>query len=230
MSFEDRMERLAGLLAGPLPGEAVKARMRPSSSSASPSSRSAPARSLQASGVRRDAAVLILLYPDGGNLCLPLMKRTHVEGDVHAGQISLPGGGREPGEHAEETALREAYEELGIQTDGVRVLGRLSRQWIPVSGYEVVPVVGATWAVPSYRRDPAEVAEVIVTSVEELESPARQSTFRQRRADRSEVTWPCWRLDQGILWGATAMILSELLVLLREPESPADRRNVRAAR
>ena len=66
------------------------------------------------------------------------MRRTHVEGDVHAGQISLPGGGRHFGETLEQTALREAQEELGIDPGSVRVLGRLSLQWIPVSGYDVV--------------------------------------------------------------------------------------------
>jgi 8-oxo-dGTP pyrophosphatase MutT (NUDIX family) len=165
----------------------------------------------------RLAAVLILLYEQKGRICFPLQRRKEVIGDPHGGQISLPGGSREGNERVEATALREAREELGIEPDRVRILGRLSRLWIPVSHFKVRPVVAWTESEPAYRLDPGEVEQLIVCSLEELESPQRLVKFR-RRIGGSNRHVPAWRLDEGYLWGATAMILAELISIVRAAE------------
>jgi 8-oxo-dGTP pyrophosphatase MutT (NUDIX family) len=204
-----RLSTLAEALAGPLPGEAGQRLMWPSHL---PTGRF---RDVPADA--RLAAVLILLYEEEGTLRFPLQRRRAVDGDPHGGQISLPGGAREGREKVEETALREAREEMGIDPDQVRILGRLSRRWVPVSHYKVRPVVGWTERVPEYRLDPREVDELIVCSLDELEDPRRMVSF-PRRWEGVEYQVPGWRLESGILWGATAMILAELITLLRTAE------------
>jgi 8-oxo-dGTP pyrophosphatase MutT (NUDIX family) len=205
VNSERAFAALAEALAGPLPGDAVKQAMWPASFTGP--RRPAPGQDVAS------AAVLILLFEQDGQACFPLMRRTQVEGDVHSGQISLPGGRIEPGETAQRAALRETHEEIGVPPDRVHVIGRLSSHWIPVSGYEVTPFIGISHDPPRFVPDEVEVESVLVTSVQELRSPRRRSTFARDFADRGRVDVPCWRLDEGILWGATAMILTEFLAL-----------------
>ncbi len=176
-----------------------------------------PSRFLPPPPDARLAAVLILLYECDGRVCFPLQLRRRVEGDPHGGEISLPGGSREGHETVEETALREAHEELGIERSKIHLLGRLSRIWIPVSHFKVRPVVAFTEVPPSYRLAPSEVDRLIVCSLEELEDPSLRVALSRRWNGK---TWriPAWKLEDGDLWGATAMILAELLTLLHEAE------------
>jgi 8-oxo-dGTP pyrophosphatase MutT (NUDIX family) len=208
-STHPRIRNLAAALRGPLPGEAGQRLMWPA--------HLPRGRFAHPPTDARLAAVLILLYEDNGRICFPLQRRCAVVGDPHGGQISLPGGSRKGRERVEETALREAEEEMGIRPEHVHVLGRLSRRWIPVSYYKVRPVVAWTDQHPEFRLDPGEVDELIVCSLEELEDPRRLVTF-ERRWDGRTYEVPAWHLEQGLLWGATAMILAELITLLRRAE------------
>ncbi len=158
-----------------------------------------------------EAAVLILLYPHEGEMRLPLMRRTSVDGDVHSGQISLPGGRREANESLRQAALRETHEEIGVQIAESQVVGSIDPLWIPVSGYIVYPFVAVGRGPFEFTPDAREVESVIVSSVEELSRAELRSTFE--RADRS---LPCWRLPEGKVWGATAMILTDLLARLAQ--------------
>jgi 8-oxo-dGTP pyrophosphatase MutT (NUDIX family) len=208
-----RIDALArALRAGALPGDLAKKRMWPDHLPERPPI-------LEAEYPRR-AAVLVLLYPHEGRVCFPLMRRTVLGVDAHSGQISLPGGSREPQETPEQTALREAHEELGIRLDQVRVLGRLSPHFIPVSGFRVVPVVATAAHAPDYRPDPKEVDAVLVSSLDELDLPGSEGTFAREIRGRS-YDIPCWRLGGShVLWGATAMILAELLAVARSEPKP----------
>src|SRR5690606_20400714 len=118
----------------------------------------------------RDAAALVLLYPGDDRACLPLTVRS---GGLrnHTGQVSLPGGGVDPGETIERAALREAAEELGVEPASVRLLGRLTRLHIPVSGYLLHPVVGVVEARPRFAPDEGEVARLMEIAVERLLEP-----------------------------------------------------------
>ena len=156
----------------------------------------------------------MLLYRRRGGLVLPLTRRTD-KLQMHKGQISLPGGAREPQDPTfVQTALRETGEELGIPAGAVDVLGPLTPLFIPVSAFCVYPYVGyARQAVP-LQPDANEVAEVIEVSVEHLLDPAtRQEEIHWRDNQRFEV--PTYRVGDHRVWGATAMILAELLTLLR---------------
>jgi 8-oxo-dGTP pyrophosphatase MutT (NUDIX family) len=168
----------------------------------------------------REAAVLVLLYPCQGELVLPLTRRTDTV-EMHTGQVSLPGGAREPQDHDfAQTALRETYEELGIPRGTAQILGALSPLYIPPSQFCVYPFVGYTSAPPSLHPDPAEVAEVIEVPLRHLlELDTREVEVHWRDDQRFEV--PIYRVAEHKVWGATAMMLAELVALLRAVQAPA---------
>lgn len=155
------------------------------------------------------AGVLILLYPRDGETCLVLIRRTGF-GLHHRDQIGCPGGQIEPGEDFVGAALREAREELGIDPDGVRVLGSLTPLFIPPSNFCVYPVVALASAAPAFRPDAVEVAEVLEIPLRRLADPetARRETWRM--GERA-VEIPFYDFGRHKIWGATAMILSEFL-------------------
>ena len=164
---------------------------------------------------RRAGAVLIALYPFEGELVFPLTLRTDKVAD-HRGQISLPGGQREDRDGSyQETALRETREELGVEPAGVRLLGPLTHLYIPPSSFDVYPFVGYLAQPPSFVPDPHEVAEVIVVPVSVLLDPASKSELVEHR-DGKDTAVPYYAFQGYVIWGATAMILSELEVMIRD--------------
>jgi len=211
---EQRILDLARRLRDPLPGDEAKERLAPRPAGGRLHREPAPDA--------RVAAVLMLLVPDEQGLTMPLILRPHVDGDVHSGQIALPGGGREGKESVEDTALREAQEEIGIEPSAVEILGRLSPQSIPVSNYVVHPVVGTCPERPGFRLDPVEVADAFWAPLDRL----RLEQVEVRRSERAGVPFemPGWPLPQGFLWGATAMMLAELIALVEPPGESAQRR------
>jgi len=174
----------------------------------------------------RPAAVLILLYPRGRALHLVLTRRTS-EVDYHRDQVSLPGGEKDPDETIVEAALREATEEIGVRPEEARVLGDLTPLYIPASNYCMYPIVAAAAKRPTFRRAPAEVAEMIELPLRELLDPA---TVRREvwTLHGRETVIPFFFYRGHKIWGATAMVLAEFAAVIgRPPESP---RTIRAGR
>ncbi|WP_018525467.1 NUDIX hydrolase [Alkalispirochaeta alkalica] len=172
----------------------------------------------EAPGIYRESAVLILLTPrpgpEGLEVFIPLIERAR-DGGPHAGQIALPGGGRDPRDTSlEETALREAREEIGLDTGGCTVLGRLSPLAVAVSSYLITPVLAWTEAplesIPLCP-NPREVARILPLSPGRLSGTEGTVSLEVRGVLRSV---PAYRLTPRPLWGATAMIFAELLSLL----------------
>lgn len=161
----------------------------------------------------RQAAVLILLRHTQESLLLPLIQRPDYPG-VHGGQISLPGGKADPHDpNLAHTALRECQEELGIRISPAQVLGQLTQLYIPPSHMLVTPVLAYTPASElHYQPDPTEVAEVFEVSLSALSDPAHQTRWSVR-SRQQELQVPAFRLQGRTIWGATAMMLSELLAL-----------------
>ena len=160
----------------------------------------------------RDAAGLLLLFPVDARARIVLTERAHTL-DRHGGQISLPGGVVDPGETFEHTALREAREEIGLATDSVRVLGALTPIDIPVSGFRLHPIVAEADSRPRLTPADREVARIVDVGLDELLHRASlAATVRQR--DGVTVSVPVFRVSGIEIWGATAMILAELLMLL----------------
>lgn len=162
-------------------------------------------------------SVLLLLFPsrdDVGGLSLVLTKRTDMVAE-HKGQVSLPGGASEPGERLEETALREAYEELYVQPSAVNVVGHLTPLYILPSDFEVRPVVGHTPARPHFKANPQEVAEVLEMPLSTLLDESIKVV--ERWAIRGiEMDVPFYRFNGHAIWGATAMMLSEFEQRLKQ--------------
>ena len=162
----------------------------------------------------KQGGVLLLLYPIDSYLHLVLTRRTEQVAN-HKGQISLPGGAREPGNHSLlETALRETREELGIRTDQLQVLGPLTSLYIPPSDYCIQPYVAYADARPDFSPEPTEVEELLEMSLNHLLDPAtREEEIWELRGH--PVVVPFYRLGEHKIWGATAMVLSEFEVMLR---------------
>lgn len=167
----------------------------------------------------RLSAVLCLLYPEQDDLKVLLMKRKE-DRTAHSGQVSFPGGRYEPEDISlQYTALREAKEEVGVEPDAVDVLGALSSLYIPVSNFNVFPYVGYLPQRPTFTLSQQEVSYIIEPPlsillhddrkiVTDVSSPAVPQLIRKVKA---------YRLDDGtIIWGATAMIISELEMLVKE--------------
>ncbi len=155
------------------------------------------------------SSVLILLYPKKEIPHTVFILRQTYDG-VHSGQVSFPGGRAEEADRTlVETALREASEEVNIDPGAVEVLGTLSEMYIPPSNYLVLPVVGFTPQAPAFVPDPAEVAAVIESDLGFLFDQSRQKeTVLTIRG--TEIEAPYYDVNGNIVWGATAMILSEL--------------------
>jgi 8-oxo-dGTP pyrophosphatase MutT (NUDIX family) len=196
------IDTLRRALACPLPGGAAHGLMMPER------------RRLEIRTHRewRRAAVLVLVYPGALGPALPLTRRRE---DLrhHGGQISFPGGVMERGETANEAALREAREEIGVDPSSVEILGSLSPLRIPPTGFEIDAVVASTPLRPAFVLEEGEVAELIEVPLATLLDPeARQSEEWEIHGGKSLV--PFFRVGDHKVWGATAMVLAELLELL----------------
>jgi 8-oxo-dGTP pyrophosphatase MutT (NUDIX family) len=201
------LRRLRDALAQPLPGLSVQMDM-------APQPRPGTDRILDPLLNCRHAAVLVLFYPCADDLCLVLTRRTE-RLESHSGQISLPGGSMDAGEDAPAAARREAMEELGVHPASVEVLGQLSPLYIPPSGFCIHPVVAWTPVTPAFTPSEAEVAEVLEVPVRHLLLPAtRCEEMWDLRGARVRV--PYYAVGQHKVWGATAMVLCELLSLLTD--------------
>jgi 8-oxo-dGTP pyrophosphatase MutT (NUDIX family) len=166
----------------------------------------------------REAGVLLLLYPHSTlaypELHLALIRRTEYPG-VHSGQISLPGGRREEGETLQTTALRETWEEVGVLPETLQVVGQLSSLYTPPSKFCIHPFVAFSATRPAFRLEPKEVAELIETPLRLLLDPAtrQQEIWSFPQYNKRRV--PFFMVLGHKVWGATAMILSEFLALLK---------------
>ena len=160
----------------------------------------------------RVAAALVLLYPIRHRVHLVLTLRAGTLGQ-HAGQVSLPGGAVDGDETVEAAALREAWEEIGLETADLRIIGRMSALYIPVSNYVLHPVVAVSDRRPTLVPAADEVAHILEIPLDELRDPERLRLGRRWRG--GEVTSvPYFEVHGERVWGATAMVLGELLHLL----------------
>lgn len=169
----------------------------------------------------REAAVLVLLWPENGLIRTVFMQRPEYEG-WHGGQISFPGGKKEPSDNnLIDTAFREAHEETGIDTSDIEVIGTLTPLFIPVSNMVVTAVVAGTEKKPIFRPDPNEVLYLIEADLRDFLDPSMiMTTPMQIRGGVYEVKY--FGYSGRVIWGATAMMLNELLeIFRRDGLSPA---------
>jgi 8-oxo-dGTP pyrophosphatase MutT (NUDIX family) len=163
----------------------------------------------------KPGAVLILLYQLENKVYFPLIKRQEYLG-AHSGQVSFPGGKAEEHEDATATALREAHEEIGLDSSSVSVVGKLSDFFVVPSNFLVTPVIAVSTKVPDLRPDPREVARILTG---DLFSLARTDAVLHKEivvAGTFMMQAPHFNVEGEVVWGATAMMLNELFTIVRE--------------
>ena len=203
-SFHSFASALRERLAEPLPGPDAHLKM---------AARSRLRMAMQPNERTRRSAVLIVFYPYQNSIFLPLILRPQYDG-VHAGQMAFPGGRMErTDESLIRTALREAQEEVGIRVTDVKVLGKLTEIYIPPSNFYVQPVVGILPYRPDFYPDPREVEHVVEVSLDELmdESIIGENGIEIKGA---LIDAPFYQIQGFKVWGATAMMISELLTVI----------------
>jgi 8-oxo-dGTP pyrophosphatase MutT (NUDIX family) len=195
--MNDFLQTVRTLLKCELPGASSHVKMLP------------PGRTLKVKPTQEDrikkSSVLLLLFMEENTLKVCLIKRPLFM-KHHAGQIALPGGRMEPGETCIETALRETFEEIGIKSESIDILGKLSDFYVEVSNFQVQPVVGWHSKKPKFTLNLQEVQKVIAFPIKEFKPPY-QTIELKTLTGKLEV--PCVKYEGEIIWGATAMILSE---------------------
>lgn len=165
----------------------------------------------------KTAGVLALIYFKDNQWFTALMQRTPST-FAHGRQVSFPGGGIEKSDaDVSVTALRETQEEFGVPAQNIQLLGRLTELYIPVSNYLVHPFVGYIDHIPSFVPDPNEVAEVLEIPLQHLLDNNRRKIKDMMLPEGIKLKdVPYFDLHDRVVWGATAMMLSELSAVLEE--------------
>lgn len=163
------------------------------------------------------ACVLSLFYPKQEDWHLVLIERISTNrNDRHSGQISFPGGKLESADPSLSAgALREANEEVGVKIEDIELLGKLTDLYIPVSNFLVHPFVGRLDYTPEFIPQPTEVESILEVPLNLLRDPATIQKKDMKFANNITLkNVPYYRVQNQVVWGATAMMLSELLEVI----------------
>jgi 8-oxo-dGTP pyrophosphatase MutT (NUDIX family) len=164
----------------------------------------------------RRAAVLALFYPNRNNqTCFLLTERASYKG-AHSAQISFPGGKTEKKDSSFEiTALRETFEEVGVISEEIKIIRQLSDSYIPPSNFLVAPFIGMLKEKPNFSPN-HEVANIIEVLITDLLNDNNLTSVEMETSYMKNTNVPCFKLNNYIVWGATAMMLSEIKDLFKE--------------
>jgi 8-oxo-dGTP pyrophosphatase MutT (NUDIX family) len=163
----------------------------------------------------KDSAVAVILYYEDDSVFGIITQRNEYNGQ-HSGQISFPGGKKElHDEDLKATALRESFEEIGVTT--LEYMGELTPVYIPVSNFKMSPFLFFSSSKPETIPDPREVAEIIHFDIKQLLLDENVGLTEIKLPDgtlRNEI--PCFVIENKVIWGATAIVLNELKVILKK--------------
>lgn len=160
----------------------------------------------------KPSSVLLLLFEENCDLFICLIKRPATM-KHHAGQVAFPGGRIEPGETTLKTALRETWEEIGVTSEKIEVLGSLSELFVDVSGFLIQPFVGWLKEKPNFTLNPGEVEKVILFPLLKYKDRLEETELE---TVSGKLKVPCFHYEGEIIWGATAMILAEFFDAMEE--------------
>ena len=166
------------------------------------------------------SAVTFLLFVEAAEIKLLVMKRTE-DNSVHSGQISFPGGKQDAQDKSlQETAIREFFEETGVQLTVDDYFGSLSALYIPPSNFIVQPFMAFLPKLPKLNPNVSEVKELYSISLTELFGEKafkkEEVVLRQRGKDSYTIKAPCYKIKELCIWGATAMMISELQMVFKD--------------
>ena len=182
----------------------------------SPLHRKSSAFYLEKNPAYKTGCVLLLLYPDADLQTNLIMIERSDESATHAGQISFPGGKREMDDVTlTDVALRETYEEIGVDPSTIKVLGELSELYIPVSNFLVHPFVGFVNSVPDFKLSTLEVKGVLTLKLDFFLAHKSFTTFDFTSYDGQTIKAPYYPYQNYKIWGASAMMISELCTLIK---------------
>ena len=204
--FNQKLKELKKSIELGLPGEKAHGLF-------SPPDRITYKEALQLPDPPKKAAVLIPLFLNelGNPTILLTLRKTYA--GVHSGQISFPGGKFEQEENSSiKVALREAEEEVGIVPENVSIIGELSPLYIPPSHIVVYPILGFLNRVEPWRIQEREVEKAIEFSIADFLEPTNLR-FTEINIGKYNRNVPCYNVNENIIWGATAMIISEFLFI-----------------
>ncbi len=161
------------------------------------------------------SAVLIIIFKENEQIKIVFILRSIYQG-VHSGQISFPGGKRDLMDNdLLDTALRETEEEIGIEIERGSIIGKLSNLYIPNSNFCVEPYVAYIDKMEQLIPDNSEVQQIYKISLDELLDEKTIQTKEVLFLNKGSVSVPCFYVNELIIWGATAMILNELVDIIK---------------
>ncbi|PWH83249.1 coenzyme A pyrophosphatase [Algibacter marinivivus] len=211
MKFDEFLKLVSKIENIPLPAETSHFKMVP------PFRQELLKKQQEAIKKAKHAGVLALFYPDENQETkfILILRKTYK--GVHSAQVAFPGGKLEIQDISlEDTALRETYEEVGVSADTVQVIKKISQVYIPPSNFYVQPFIGITQVTPNFIKQDDEVEALIEVSLRHFLDD-KSLVFKKVKTSYSvEVEVPAFKLNDYVVWGATAMMLSEIKDLLKE--------------
>tara|TARA_R110000868_G_scaffold347104_3_gene608208 strand:+ start:730 stop:1368 length:639 start_codon:yes stop_codon:yes gene_type:complete len=211
MRFEEFLKSVSKIKNIPLPAEASHFKMVP------PFRQELLKKQEKAIKKAKHAGVLALFYPDEDmETKFVLILRKAYKG-VHSAQVAFPGGKLETQDISlQDTALRETFEEVGVPIDAVKIVRNISQVYIPPSNFYVQPFIGVTQTTPKFIKQDDEVEVLIEIDLEHFLDEQSLVSKKVKTSYSIEVEVPAFKLNDFVVWGATAMMLSEIKDLLKQ--------------
>ncbi len=211
MNFKEFLNIVPKIKNIPLPAESSQFKMMPASRMEQMD------QYKEAMKQAKQSAVLALFYPDRSHKTkFALIQRKAYNG-VHSSQISFPGGKFENNDtNLEFTAKRETYEEIGIHPDNVKIVRELTKIYIPPSNFAVQPFLGLAYKTPNFILQEDEVEALLEVPILDFFNESNVITETVSTSYNSRMEVPAFLLNGHIVWGATAMMLSEVKDLIKE--------------
>lgn len=165
----------------------------------------------------KKAGVMALFYPHTDHQTRLLLIQRNTYPGVHSGQIGLPGGQHEPGDRdLLDTAMRESVEEVGAVREHIEVIRPVSELYIPPSNFEVSPFVALYRKEKPFKRQASEVEALLEVSLDDFLDDTKLIRQKLATSYAREIEVPAFLFRGHVVWGATAMMLSEIRELIRE--------------
>ena len=163
----------------------------------------------------RKAAVMMLFYPKNSQTHLALILRTSYNG-VHSSQIAFPGGKVEPEDlDLSQTAIRETHEEIGVHPMNINLVRAFTEVYIPPSNFMVYPFLGYSTSELNFELQEDEVAGIVELPLSEFMNDKNVVTTTMKTSYAGTIEVPGFQVEQHFIWGATAMMMSELKETLK---------------